>query len=146
MKERYNYVIYAAAELRRRPRHVAIGNLPTQSDLLWRVLSDPSAATAIMELGDADLAQRSMAGARTSAKELCLKVYIGGHERLAVQLSDIEAEMWLKLRKVPLQRNTASGTLTRKIVHKLVNPDTERLQNAKCRLKNIVLQHSNRIG
>lgn len=118
--------------------------LPTQSDLMQRVLSDPSAANAIMELGDADLAQRSMAGARTAAKELYLKVYHGGQERLAVHLSGNEAEMWLKLRKVPLQKNTSPHTLTQKIVHKLVNPDTERLKNAKRRLKNIVLQHKNR--
>lgn len=120
------------------------GILPTQSDLVQRVLSDPSAAIAIMDLGDADLAQRSMAGARTAAKEF-QKVYSSGKKKLAVHMSGTEAEMWLKLRKVVLRKNINSHTLIQKIVHKLVNPDTERLQNAKQRLKNIVLQHKNRI-
>ena len=120
------------------------GMLPTQSDLRQRVLSDPSAATAIMELGDAHLAERSMAGARTAAKELLFKVYFNGEEKLVVHLSGTEAEIWLKLRKVALRKNINPHTLTQKIVHRLVNSDTERLENAKRRLKNIVLQHKNK--
>lgn len=115
--------------------------LPKEAPLLQGILSDPCAAHAIMELGDAELARQSMANSRTFAKELCLKIYLSGSAKLACNLSGTEAESWLKLRKVSIKKGTSDSTLVQKIIQRLLVPNNERIQNAESRLKNIVLQH-----
>ena len=116
--------------------------LPKDSTIMHNVLRDTSAAQAIMYLGDAELAHRSMAGSSIPARELHVKVLCGGIEKSAGTLSPADAEKWLKLRKVQLQKKTNATTLLRKIIHRLVNPNTEEIENAKRRLQNIVNRYS----
>lgn len=116
--------------------------LPKDSTTMHKVLRDTSAAQAIMYLGDAELAHRSMAGSSIPARELHVKVLCGGIEKSAGTLSSADAEKWLKLRKVQLQQRTNAETLVRKIIHRLANPNTEEIENSKKRLQNIVDRYS----
>ena len=115
------------------------GNLGAHSS----VLSDPTAATAIMRITDAEVAKASTAG-RGATKHLVLGLIVDGKEELLTGLSEERAQAWLKARGAQLHgEGRADMFFQRKIMERMLKQiaDKEATKIAMARLSNIISHH-----